>query len=81
MVRFRFRDRRHSLPDCRALDDGDDASLAKILESTDAKTAKALGRTVKNFDDVVWKANERQLVTEGKSNTVIIVSIMKVSPQ
>ena len=29
---------------------GDDASLAKILESTDAKTAKALGRTVKNFE-------------------------------
>ncbi len=44
---------------------GDDESLAKILESTDPKTAKALGRTVKNFDDDMWKSNARRLVTEG----------------
>ena len=44
---------------------GDDESLAKILEATDPKTAKALGRTVKNFDDDDWKANARRLVTEG----------------
>jgi ribA/ribD-fused uncharacterized protein len=44
---------------------GDDESLAKILESTDPKTAKALGRTVQNFDDDLWKTNARRLVTEG----------------
>lgn len=44
---------------------GDDESLAKILASSDPKTAKALGRAVKNFDDDVWKANTRRLVTEG----------------
>jgi ribA/ribD-fused uncharacterized protein len=52
VVRIPIRDRRHSLPNCRALDD-------------DPKTAKALGRTVKNFDDDLWKANARRLVTEG----------------
>lgn len=44
---------------------GDDETLAKILESSDPKTAKALGRAVKNFDDKLWKANGRRLVTEG----------------
>src|SRR5262245_20218154 len=33
---------------------GDDATLQQILESPDPKTAKALGRAVKNFDDGVW---------------------------
>ncbi len=37
----------------------------RFLESTDPKTAKALGRTVKNFDGDLWKANARRLVTEG----------------
>jgi ribA/ribD-fused uncharacterized protein len=44
---------------------GDEETLAKILESSDPKTAKALGRTVKNFDSDVWTANARRLVTEG----------------
>ncbi len=44
---------------------GDDGILQQILESTDPKTAKALGRNVKNFDDDVWKSNCRRLVTEG----------------
>jgi len=44
---------------------GDDDTLTKILESSDPKTAKALGRTVKNFDSDVWTANARRLVTEG----------------
>ena len=43
----------------------DDETLQQILESADPKTAKALGRKVKNFDDNVWKANCRRLVTEG----------------
>ena len=44
---------------------GDDEVLANILKSSDPKTAKALGRTVKNFDDEIWIANARQLVIEG----------------
>lgn len=44
---------------------GDEETLAEILNSNDPKTAKALGRKVKNFDDVVWPQNARRLVTEG----------------
>lgn len=44
---------------------GDDESLQRILESTDPKVAKAIGKLVKNFDDDVWTANCRRLVTEG----------------
>ena len=43
----------------------DDKTLQQILESADPKTAKALGRQVKNFDDKIWKENCRRLVTEG----------------
>ncbi len=43
----------------------DEVTLAKILDATDPKTAKALGRQVKGFQDVAWKATARNLVTEG----------------
>lgn len=43
----------------------DPAMLAEILAAPDPKTAKALGRKVANFDDAVWKANCRAIVTEG----------------
>jgi ribA/ribD-fused uncharacterized protein len=43
----------------------DQATLREILDSADPKTAKALGRKVKNFDDEVWKEHCRRLVTEG----------------
>lgn len=35
----------------------DAESLAQILVASTSAEAKALGRQVKNFDDVVWKAN------------------------
>ncbi|MEX1026488.1 MAG: NADAR family protein [Candidatus Paceibacterota bacterium] len=44
---------------------GDEEVLNQILQAPDPKAAKALGRKVKNFDDVVWKENARRLVTEG----------------
>lgn len=44
---------------------GDEDSLLQILESPDPKTAKAIGRTVKNFDPVIWDQNARRIVTEG----------------
>ena len=44
---------------------GDEESLLQILESSDPKAAKALGRKVKNFDSSVWDENARRLVTEG----------------
>lgn len=43
----------------------DDDALVQILDAPDPKTAKALGRTARNFDDKVWKANARRIVTEG----------------
>lgn len=43
----------------------DDVALAQILIAPDPKTAKALGRTVRGFDDIVWKSNARRIVTEG----------------
>jgi len=43
----------------------DEESLLQILESADPKTAKELGRRVKNFDGAKWEANARRLVTEG----------------
>ena len=43
----------------------DDESLAHILACADPKTAKALGRTVRNFDGDVWTQQCRRLVTEG----------------
>jgi ribA/ribD-fused uncharacterized protein len=43
----------------------DSEILAQILEAPDPRSAKALGRKVRNFDDKVWKANARRLVTEG----------------
>ncbi|TWU49339.1 NADAR family protein [Rubripirellula reticaptiva] len=43
----------------------DDETLAEILVAPDAKTVKALGRKVQNFNDGVWTADARRLVTEG----------------
>ena len=43
----------------------DDESLERILKCPDPKTAKALGRKVKNFVGDVWDENCRRLVTEG----------------
>ena len=48
---------------------GDEESLRRILDAADPKTAKTLGRSVKNFDDGVWQSNCRQLVTEGNIAT------------
>jgi len=43
----------------------DDETLSKILKSSTPNEAKALGRKVRNFDEVLWKENARRLVTEG----------------
>ena len=43
----------------------DSESLEHILVASTPAEAKALGRLVKNFDDVTWKANARRLVTDG----------------
>ena len=44
---------------------GDNETLAQILGSPDPKAAKALGRTVRNFEGGVWDAQARRLVAEG----------------
>ena len=43
----------------------DEATLTRILESTDPKSAKAVGRTVRGFDEAIWMRNARQIVKEG----------------
>lgn len=43
----------------------DAESLRLILGTTEPSLAKAVGRKVRNFDDEVWKANCRRLVTDG----------------
>ncbi len=44
---------------------GDEDALRRIVVAPDPKSAKAIGREVRGFDDKVWKANCRQIVTEG----------------
>ena len=43
----------------------DEEALQRILVAPDPKSAKAIGREVRGFDDARWKANARRLVTEG----------------
>jgi len=43
----------------------DDEVLGKILVAGKPAVAKKLGREVKNFDLVVWKANMRKIVANG----------------
>ncbi len=43
----------------------DEETLAEILAAPDPKTAKALGRKVASFEDKVWKAKAREIVTAG----------------
>lgn len=44
---------------------GDDDALAAILDAPDPASAKALGRTVRGFDDARWNAHRFALVVEG----------------
>jgi ribA/ribD-fused uncharacterized protein len=46
----------------------DAEALSKILETPKPAAAKALGRTVKNFDKSVWEANAYEFVVEGNIN-------------
>ncbi|WP_437222609.1 NADAR family protein [Planctomicrobium sp. SH661] len=47
----------------RLFDDTDTAN--RIVESSDPKIAKELGRTVSNFQQLVWQENARDLVMTG----------------
>ena len=55
----------HFMMACKARLFGDEESAAKILASGDPKTAKALGRQVRGFDDARWVAERFELVTRG----------------
>lgn len=46
----------------KALLFGDSKVAQEVLVADHPKQHKALGRKVKNFDDVVWKANREQIV-------------------
>lgn len=43
----------------------DSPITSAILETTNPRDIKALGRKVPNFDDVVWKQERMKIVTEG----------------
>jgi ribA/ribD-fused uncharacterized protein len=43
----------------------DDETLAQIIDSTDPREAKELGRKVRNFDSTRWTKEARRIVTEG----------------
>lgn len=43
----------------------DYATAEKVLKTTSPKTAKSLGRQVKNFDEQIWKENCRQIMFDG----------------
>lgn len=49
---------------CKARLFNDDEALEQIILAPEPRAAKAIGRTVRNFDDNVWKANARRFVTE-----------------
>jgi ribA/ribD-fused uncharacterized protein len=44
---------------------GDTATAAKMLDTTDPKRHKALGRQVKNFDERVWDERKLGIVEQG----------------
>lgn len=44
---------------------GDQATYSKIINASKPGEAKALGREVKNFDDMVWEQNRFKIVVEG----------------
>lgn len=47
---------------------GDNATLAKILETTSPARAKELGRQVRGFDPVVWDDQKYRIVVEGSTH-------------
>lgn len=50
---------------CKALHFGDTETNELIMKAKDPKTAKALGRKVKNFDSVEWDKVSRDYMYEG----------------
>ena len=44
---------------------GDAEIAAEILGATAPKQHKALGRKVRNFDDILWKVRREQIVSDG----------------
>lgn len=43
----------------------DEATAAKILNTTDVAKIKALGREVKNYEDVIWNGVRQVIIYEG----------------
>ncbi|GLZ30747.1 hypothetical protein Lesp02_29360 [Lentzea sp. NBRC 105346] len=44
---------------------GDTETAARVLETTDPKQAKAIGREVRGFDDAVWQRERLAIVVRG----------------
>lgn len=44
---------------------GDDVAAQEVLAHDDPSRVKAIGRTIKNFDDELWKAHRFDIVVQG----------------
>ena len=62
---FRFCHVEQYMHACKAMLFLDYPVLDRILSTSDPKEAKELGRQVANFDDKVWTATARDIVTRG----------------
>lgn len=43
----------------------DQATARRIMQTADAKTVKALGRAVRNFDENTWVQNRERIIEQG----------------
>ncbi len=55
----------HWMMACKARLFNDHEALEKIIRAAEPREAKAIGRTVRNFDDKIWKSHAREFVTVG----------------
>lgn len=51
---------------------GDEEVAKKMLESSDPKRHKELGRAVRNFDNALWDARKLEIVTQGNMHKFTI---------
>ncbi len=55
----------------KALLFNDPETAALILETSDPKSQKFLGRAVRHFDEKVWLANREKIVEGGERNLLL----------
>jgi len=61
----RYSSAEHFMMERKARLFGDEETAEAILAAPDSKTAKALGRAARGFDDAVWKRHRYEIVVAG----------------